>query len=441
MVCGCILLFGAKLSKKNEIAERSLRKISYFCIVKRNICLFKSFFAYSFMLLVCIGNISAHEVSVPRDTSVLDSVDISLLTCQPHDEVYSLYGHTSIRVQDYARGRDYAVNFGVFDSTADYFALRFLFGLTDYMMAVCDFERFLEEYRYYGSGVYQQHINMSREEKAVFMEALYEQARPENVVYRYNFVYNNCTTRARDIILGAIDGEVQYVPTSLQCGEKSIRQLIHTKNENNRWARVGNDLVLGFQADANANHSERQFLPEVLMHDFDSALVMLPDGTSKPLVDEAHWVLLPGTPYHSDDVRAIPISPRTMAILFFCAVLTLCLVEMFLLRRTLLWLEYCIVLLYGLAGIVLLLMVFSKHPTVNLNLQILILNPVFLILMFPRLHYRWKWHIVMFCIFLFYVGNVVQTYAEGMNIMASSLLLLALKGLLYNHSKHLIHKK
>lgn len=404
--------------------------------MKRDISLFKSFFACAFMLFFSMGSVSAQRLS--GDVSALDSVDISLLTCQPHDEVYSLYGHTSIRVQDHNNGDDYAVNFGVFDFSSDYFVLRFLFGLTDYMMAIYDFDKFVAEYRSYGSGIYEQHINMSNEEKAAFLHKLSENARPENVVYRYNFVYNNCTTKARDLILSALDGSVQYKPTVLQRGERSLRQLIHTKNDDYRWAKFGNDIVLGVGADANTTYDERQFLPDVLKNDFDSASVLLPDGTSKVLVDDARWVLPPGTPSCPDGMGKFPLSPKTMAILFFCAILSLCLVEIFLLKRTLLWLEYCIILLYGLAGVILGAMIFSKHPTVNVNLQILILNPLFIVLMLPRLRFKWKWHIVLVCIILFFTGNAIQSYAEGMNIMALALLVLAIKGLLFGRYKHLI---
>ena len=83
-------------------------------------------------------------------------------------------------------------------------------------------------------------------------------------------------------------------------------------------------------------------------------------------------------------------------------------------------------------------MIFSKHPTVNVNLQILILNPLFIVLMLPRLRFKWKWHIVLVCIILFFTGNAIQSYAEGMNIMALALLVLAIKGLLFGRYKHLI---
>lgn len=410
--------------------------------MKRNICLFKVFPACFFLLLAGVTGVLAQSRTPGVDDSILDSVDVFLLTCQPHDEVYSLYGHTAIRVQDRNSDTDVAVNFGVFDSTADFFVLRFLFGLTDYMMAVTDFDRFLMEYRYYGSGVYQQHINMSRREKAAFLSALYETSRPENVVYRYDFLNNNCTTKARDLILAALDGEIRYPATFLQRGDRTMRELIHGKNEHNRWARVGNDIVLGVYADTSLCHAARQFLPEVLMNDFDSAVVVAANGKQRQLVDTAGWVLLPGASCYSSGEWQCPLSPKMMAVLFFCAILSLCLVQLLLLKRPLLWLNYCMVLIYGLAGIILGAMIFSKHPTVNVNLQILVLNPLLIWLMYPRLRFRWRYHIVYLCIAAFYAGNVIQSYAEGMNIMALSLLLIVTTGFLFDRFGHLtVHVK
>ena len=39
-----------------------------------------------------------------------DSVEVSLLTCSPHDEIYSLYGHTAIRYHDLRTGEDWTFN-------------------------------------------------------------------------------------------------------------------------------------------------------------------------------------------------------------------------------------------------------------------------------------------------------------------------------------------
>lgn len=415
--------------------------MSYFCIVKRNICLFKSFFVCLMTLLTHVGSVSAQQPLSAVSDSSLDSIGISLLTCQPHDEVYSLYGHTSIRVQDFRNGTDVAVNFGVFDSSADYFVWRFVFGQTDYMMAVYDFSHFIEEYRHYGSGVYQQRINMDCEEKRVFLQALYENSRPENVVYRYNFLYNNCTTKARDIILESINGNVVYESTWLQKDDLSIRDLLHFKTKDYPWERVGVDLLVGVKADDVASHSERQFLPEVLMNDFDSATVVRPDGSRKALVDSAMWVLLPGTPYHAEGGWWCPLKPRQMAVLFFCAILSLCLYELLLLKRTLLWVDYCVVLIYGLAGVILGAMLFSAHPTVNQNFQIFLLNPLYLFITLPVLHIKWRWHFMLIMLLLFFAGNAIQSYADGMNIMALALLLIVANNMYLGRSANGLRKK
>ena len=109
-----------------------------------------------------------------------DSVEISLLTCSPHDEIYSLYGHTAIRYQDHSSGADYAINYGVFSFHKPYFVLRFVFGLTDYEMGVQYFDDFCREYIYYGASVTQQTLNLTDNEKKKITDALLKNYLPEN---------------------------------------------------------------------------------------------------------------------------------------------------------------------------------------------------------------------------------------------------------------------
>jgi hypothetical protein len=96
-----------------------------------------------------------------EQTERMDKLEISLLTCTPHDEVYSLYGHTAIRVKDPVTDEDYVVNYGVFDTRVNMFVLRFIFGLTDYTMEAFDWKLFEKEYRHFGCGIYEQRMNMS----------------------------------------------------------------------------------------------------------------------------------------------------------------------------------------------------------------------------------------------------------------------------------------
>ena len=137
-----------------------------------------------------------------------DSVEVSLLTCSPHEEIYSLYGHSALRWHDLRAERnvDVVYNWGLFDFQKPHFVLRFVFGLTDYEVGGFPYPLFLEEYKYVGSSVTEQVINLTNSEKARLSEAMRENLRPENRVYRYNYFYDNCSTRPRDIIERSIEG-------------------------------------------------------------------------------------------------------------------------------------------------------------------------------------------------------------------------------------------
>ena len=141
-----------------------------------------------------------------------DSLEISLLTCSPHQQVYSLYGHTAIRLRDQRTGLDVAVNYGVFSFKKPLFIPRFVFGVAEYEIGIIPFKYFISEYAYYGSSITQQVLNLTPEEKMIIFDAIRVNNMPENKYYRYNYFYDNCTTRARDILVNHIKGGVTYKP-------------------------------------------------------------------------------------------------------------------------------------------------------------------------------------------------------------------------------------
>lgn len=393
--------------------------ISYFCIVKRFISLLRCL-----SLIICLlpaNNISAQHY-VESDLN-MDSVEISLLTCRPRQNVYSLYGHTAIRIQDKQNHLDMAVNYGMFSFDKPFFILRFVFGLTDYSMDIEDFEAFRIYYATRGAGVKQQTLNLTKEEKRDIIDAIIKNYEPQNRVYRYNYFYDNCTTRARDILLDNINSTIRYQTRNKN--SESYREMIHDYNEQQRWARFGNDLLLGIKADFPTNHEQQQFLPDNLRKDFDNAVVIDKNGQKRALVSNSSWVVLPGT---QAEWSGFPLSPTTCAIIFFVIVVAVsiyerCKIKMF-------WgMDIFLMLLTGLCGLILLAMVFSQHPTVRVNLQILLLNPISLIFLYPTVKclrrnviHRWlmAW---MILIVLFLIGGFFQSYAEGMTIVALSLLI------------------
>ena len=352
----------------------------------------------------------------------MDSVEISLLTCQPHDEVYSLYGHTAIRYRELRRGGiDAAFNYGVFNFHAPYFAVRFVFGLTDYELGAFPFAAFEKEYRYFGCMVTEQVLNLSNEEKLKLRLALGKNLFPDNAVYRYNYFYNNCTTKTRDIIEKCINGKVEY--TGREDYTPSFREMIHEMTRQNPWSQFGNDLLLGIGADLSTTRSEQEFLPNNLMYDFDRARIY-ENGAYRPLVKERRVAVPAGVQMRQD---GFPLSPMHCGIILFAVGLVLFVIQWLQHRIFLTW-EVLLMVASGIIGIILFLMLFSQHPTVRINFQILFFNPIHLVFLraVTKSHARHYWQAVIVLTVLFLIGNIFQGYAEGIQSLALCLLLQAI---------------
>ena len=361
-------------------------------------------------------------------THHLDSVvSLSLLTCQAGQEAYSLYGHTAIHYVNADKGLDIAVNYGMFNFQKPHFVLRFIFGLTDYEMGIQPFDYFCASYAYERRGIIEQQLNLTPEEKLLICQAIEENYKPENREYRYNIFYDNCTTRARDMLLLPFLSNQETgmkVTIPRQDNGPSFRELTHKCTEGRPWAALGNDLLLGLKADRPTSVSEQQFLPFNLMADFDSATVTRQGMQAEKLVAEKR-VLIPM--FDNAVEKEFPLSPTACALLLALVIVAVSLIEHR--KQKIFWLfDLVLLLLIGAASLVLTAMIFSQHPTVNLNLQILLLNPLAIIMLWPviRQERRGKfhgfWSVYAICLLLFLLGNIVQCYAEGTNILALSLL-------------------
>lgn len=397
-----------------------MKNIAYFCIVKKlNIFLYRLLLTF---ILLDISKIAIGNTTNYAETPA-DSIRVSLLTCSPHDEIYSLYGHTAIRYEDKASKTDIVVNYGMFSFKKPFFVARFVLGLTDYEMGIQDFNDFCYEYQYFGSQVTQQEINLTPEEKGQLLKALqdnYANAR----VYRYNYFYNNCTTKARDIILKSINGKIEYKNAI----DKSVsfRDLIHGCNANYSWASFGNDLLLGFKADMQTTREEQQFLPDNLMRDFGQAKIVSADGSARPLVKNTE-IIVKGNDYAI--AGKTKVTPQFVFITLLLLIAAIVVAE-FKTKKRFLWVDISLLLSSGLAGLILFVMLFSEHPTTSTNLQIFILCPLNLYWAIyiiknkrneRKLRKAWTFLSIMLCIGL--SGRLIQVYAEGMPLLALSLLL------------------
>lgn len=392
-------------------------------------------------LLVFTLSVTTHvNAQSDYDLGSMDSVDICLLTCGPGQESYSMFGHTALRIHDKARQQDLAINYGMFSFSQPNFILRFILGQTDYTMGIQDMSDFIWQYQHEGRWIKQQKLQLSRKEKWEILQAIQENSRPENITYRYNFFFNNCTTKARDIILDHINRQedvkgMAYIPST-------YRKEIHKWNASSPWTQFGEDLLLGVSADFDISQSEYQFLPENLSNDwnhiqltghFDSL-----QNQKMPLVESTSWLI---SKQDKTENSGYILTPTVCFALLFIFTIVISLYEYRTGKK--IWaLDIFFYFATGIVGIVLFAMLFSKHPTVQCNLQILMFNP--LVLAFgwsvikslqKRAWSKWAIRYSIFygiCLVLMLIGAFIQTYQPGIIILALSLLFRIIFNLKYN---------
>lgn len=313
------------------------------------------------------------KAGISKTSISTDTLRVSLLTCSPGEEVYELYGHTAIRVQESLTGNDVVFNYGVFNFNAPHFIYRYVRGETDYMLAVAPFSFFMEDYIKRGSAVYEQELNFSQPELRKLVDALNKNCQPENCVYRYNFFFDNCATRPRLQIEAAAGSFVKYEE---DLDMETFRQAIYKCTENHLWARFGIDLCLGSEADREMTPLEKLFIPGSLKDAFSRALIMPAKGEYRDLV-RSTVALTPEKPIPADTT----ISPTTVA---FLLLLLVCGVSIWGVMIDRVWWGIDVVL-FGAAGcvgcILAFLALFSQHPAVGSNWNLCVFHPFHLLIL------------------------------------------------------------
>lgn len=223
--------------------------------------------------------------------------EVSLLTMLPGDEVYSLYGHTAFRIVDPALGLDRTYNYGTFDFDQPFFVARFARGLLDYQLGIAPTEEMVAVYRFLERPIIAQRLALSPEAKQTLFQLLETNYLPENRAYRYDFFFDNCSTRPRDVLEAALGRPLDYRGYTPEAG--TFRELVRPYAEAMPLLDLGINLGLSAPTDRIATPREAMFLPLELMRAFDTATL---DG--EPLIaetDTLFWVDGAGMPEEAFD--------------------------------------------------------------------------------------------------------------------------------------------
>jgi len=211
-------------------------------------------------------------ISKAQAQNETDQITISLLTCTPGQELYSLFGHSAIRVQDPSKKMDVVFNFGTFNFNTPNFYLKFCRGKLKYMLSVNYYKDFKASYKREQRGIVEQELKLSQESKQKLLKALWENYRPENRYYTYDFLFNNCSTLIRDAMEQKIEGQVEFEKFG-EPTQKTFWNLLDVYLKPSPWIYTGIHLILGMPCDIVATPYQYQFLPDNMLAAFDHALI------------------------------------------------------------------------------------------------------------------------------------------------------------------------
>jgi hypothetical protein len=240
----------------------------------------KFFLQLSIILLLASARMMAQNVS---------DIKVYLITCGPGTETYSIYGHSALRIEIPGSGSDIVYNWGVFDFNTPHFVWKFAKGRLNYMLAATTFEGFKQEYFLEQRWMQVQEINLEPEEKIKLIQLIDENLQPENVAYLYDFFYDNCSTRIRDLLEKVLGSNLIYPPDDPK-EVFSFRIMAGKYQKLYPWLNTGIDLILGTPCEKKAHLRDRMFLP-VEMQKGLSASLLKRSGRIVPLLKNPVTVL------------------------------------------------------------------------------------------------------------------------------------------------------
>ncbi len=273
---------------------------------------------------------------------------ISLLTCSPGEDLYSTFGHSAIRVTDAGSNSDIVYNYGTFNFDEPGFYTKFTRGKLLYYISTADFDSFQGEYYREGREITEQILNLNCAEKYNMLLLLQTNLMAENRFYKYDFTFDNCTTRLRDLVEKAATSPVHFTGTLKT--QSSFRDLIYEDlNYNDKqWSKLGIDILLGSPLDVKMKAHEVMFLPEYLMKSFDSATI-----GDKPLIAVKHNLF---NTVNSPPKKNIFADPLFIFACLFLLIVLLSFSKNLLIKRLLFAFDGFLFFMMGLLGIVIIFM-------------------------------------------------------------------------------------
>lgn len=290
-----------------------------------------------------------------------DKAQVSLLTCGSGEELYSVFGHTAIRIYDPANNIDIVFNFGTFDFDTPNFYLKFVKGDLQYFVSVSSYKDFVYTYKYYNRDVFEQFLNLTPIQKQLISDELISRLSEDKKYYTYKFIDRNCTTMVADII-NQYAGKISLKNTD---SGKTYREIIYSYlYEDHFYENLGINLMFGAKTD---QILDKLFLPKQLM-----------EGINNTETDSGKLAQPAATVYKQKGAEAGSGFWNS----YYTFAIGIVILLIFSKRKTL---QYTVLIIAALLGILFCANgLYSLHQELLLNYNILLFSPLYLLLAFIK---------------------------------------------------------
>jgi hypothetical protein len=292
-----------------------------------------------------------------------------LITCGPGIDTYSNYGHSALRIAIPGKHTDIIYNWGVFEYNTKNFAWKFAKGRLDYMLDTEITKSFLQSYFFEQRYVYSQRLNIDSKEVRKLTELINENLRPENIKYRYDFFYDDCSTRIRDLLEKSIGDKLKYPPAEIGKVE-TFREMVARYQNPFPWLKFGVDLIMGSTSDKKAHFRDQMFLPIDMRNGLSKTLVRRSDKMI-PLLQNPEILIDFKNPQIKQNIFLSP--PFVFTVLIIIILILAGLTKN---RKIIRIMD---IIIYAVFSILSILMIFfnffTDHQQMKWNLNIIWLNP------------------------------------------------------------------
>lgn len=307
-----------------------------------------------------------------------------LVTYGPGSVYWERFGHNAIWLEEPLIGLNHSFNFGFFDFNQESFLLRFLRGQMLYFAAALPAQREQRWYQEQQRSVRVQRLNLAPEQYLALRQHLLTHVQPENRDYPYDYYRDNCSTRLRDALDLALEGEISRY-FSERTATATLRAHTRRSTVMDYWYYLGLEVFLGVPVDRPISRWEEMFLPAVLA---DALTEIELEGKGDLVLED----VIQATGAVALPPERTPLTwPRYLLAGFLAAMM---LAVMWPLMRAKLFPEVLLqgfllslLLMAGTVGVLLfLLAAFTDHSVASPNLNLLVFNPLLVMVLWvgPR---------------------------------------------------------